>query len=244
LTEAVSQTSRGAILFDADLFDKPGDELFRVGSWASAVPVRGVLRASGRGNTLIVSDGDREFVWRKYIRGGLLGRIIKNTYVWRGEDETRSFREWRLLHKLVAKGINVPPPAAARYRRTAMFYTADLLTVRVPGICSLAQRLVERGVSADFWPSLGRAICGIHDAGIYHADMNAYNVQLDPKDELWLLDFDRGSLSPSGRWKQETLRRQHRSLQKIRQLSDRVRYSDADWELFLQGYFDASRARF
>ncbi len=147
-------------------------------------PVGGSLRASGRGNTLIVSNDIGEFVLRQYIRGGLIGRLIKDAYFWTGEDETRCFAEWRLLDKLVQAGFNVPTPAAAIYRRYAMFYTADLLTVRIPGIRSLADRLQEAPALETFWQSLGAAICRFHKAQVYHADMNAYNVQLDENDEL------------------------------------------------------------
>ena len=174
-------------------------------------------------------------------RGGLIGKLIKNTYFWRGEDETRSFIEWRLLHKLKRMGLNVPTPAAACYRKTAMFYTADLLTVRIPGIRSLADRLIEAPGDEQFWQSLGAGIAATHEAGVYHADLNAYNVQLKVDDELWLLDFDRGALSPGGTWKQETLGRLHRSLRKIRELSAEVNFAEENWEQFLAGYFAATR---
>lgn len=242
MTEQVFATARGAIIYDSDLFDQVSEDLFRRRSWAKATPVSGPLRAAGRGNTLVVSDSKQEFVLRRYVRGGMIGKLVKNAYFWGGEDETRPFVEWRLLAKLFARGLNVPRPAAARYRKTAMFYTADLLTVRVPGIRSLADRLIESPGSTEFWQSLGTAIAHVHEAGVFHADMNAYNVQLDQKDELWLLDFDKGKLSPSGTWKQETLSRLHRSLQKIRQLSPQVHFASADWEQFLEGYFSVTRS--
>lgn len=242
LTETVRKTANGAIVYDSDIFDQVSEELFRARSWSQVTPVGGALRSSGRGNTLVVGDGRREFVLRRYRRGGLIGRIIKDTYFWRGEDETRCFREWRLLRKLVARGMRVPVPAAARYRRTAMFYTAELLTVRVPGIRSLANRLIDSPVTREFWPGLGHDIAGFHEAGVYHADMNAYNVQVDPDDNCWLLDFDRGKLNPHGTWKQETLGRLHRSLHKIRSMTPQVRFAEADWERFLEGYFSASRS--
>ena len=237
----VQKTPRGGIVYDADIFPAVTDDLFKVRSWKSAQAVRGPLRAAGRGTTLIVSDGEREFVWRRYLRGGLIGKLIKNTYFWRGEDETRSFIEWRLLHKLKRMGLNVPTPAAACYRKTAMFYTADLLTVRIPGIRSLADRLIEAPGDEQFWQSLGAGIAATHEAGVYHADLNAYNVQLKVDDELWLLDFDRGALSPGGTWKQETLGRLHRSLRKIRELSAEVNFAEENWEQFLAGYFAATR---
>jgi 3-deoxy-D-manno-octulosonic acid kinase len=242
LTEFVKKTRQGAIVYDSDVFDQVSEDLFRVRGWQSVEPVTGALRSAGRGNTLIVSDGNNEFVLRRYVRGGFIGRLIKDTYFWNGEDETRCFAEWRLLKKLINKGLNVPTPAAAYYRRTAMFYTAALLTVRIPGIRSLAERLLQAPGSDDFWKSLGIAICRVHSQDIYHADMNAYNIQLDQNEEMWLLDFDRGKLSPGGTWKQETLGRLHRSLKKIKLLSPQVHFAETDWEQFLDGYFSESRS--
>ena len=242
MTEIVRKTRRGAIVYDSDIFDQVSGEMFRARGWKSVTPVAGVLGSAGRGNTLIVNNGEQEYVLRKFRRGGMIGRLIKDTYFWSGEDETRSFAEWRLLRKLAAIGLNVPKPAAAYYRRTAMFYTADLLTVRIPGIRSLAERLLESTGSKAFWQDLGAAICRFHKANAYHADMNAYNVQLDQDDRLWLLDFDRGKLSPEGTWKQETLSRLHRSLQKVSRLSPELNFAAADWDQFLEGYFSESKS--
>lgn len=242
MTESVQKTGHGAIVYDSSIFDQVSEDLFHPRTWQTAVPVGGTLRSSGRGNTLVVSDGKRDFVLRKFVRGGLIGRLVKDTYFWNGEDETRAFAEWRLLGKLVRKGFNVPTPAAAIYRRTAMFYTACLLTVRIPGIRSLAERLQASPGSASFWQALGVAICKVHKADIYHADMNAYNVQLDSSDNLWLLDFDRGKLSPTGTWKQQTLSRFHRSLKKVKRLSPQLHFEEADWNQFLEGYFRESRS--
>ena len=72
--------------------------------------------------------------------------------------------------------------------------------------------------------------------------MNAYNLQIDNKGALWMLDFDRGRLMRPGSWQQKTLRRLHRSLQKIRALDPRLHFSNRDWERFLEGYFQASRS--
>ena len=161
-------------------------------SWPQAAPVTGALRSAGRGNTMIVSHGDQEFVLRHYVRGGLPGRIVRDSYIWRGERQTRPFSEWYLLAKLVRMGLPVPHPAAARYVRSGLIYRADLLTVRIPGIRSLADRISEAPGSPVFWTGLGRGIRKFHDAGVFHADLNAYNVQVDRLDRLFLLDFDRG----------------------------------------------------
>ena len=84
----VQKTPRGGIVYDADIFPAVTDDLFKVRSWKSAQAVRGPLRAAGRGTTLIVSDGEREFVWRRYLRGGLIGKLIKN----KGYNEQMSIK--------------------------------------------------------------------------------------------------------------------------------------------------------
>ena len=94
----------------------------------------------------------------------------------------------------------------------------------------------------DFWQSLGAAVQAFHDKGVFHADMNAYNLQIDNDGDLWMLDFDRGRLLPPGPWQQKTLARLHRSLQKIVALDPRLHFRQRNWEQFLEGYFDASRS--
>lgn len=243
MSDTVEKTGDGAIVYDTDILNQISEAAFTSAAWSSATPVGGELRSSGRGNTMIVSDGSNEFVLRHYLRGGLPGKIIRDVYLWTGERETRAFSEWYLLAKLVKMGLPVPKPVAARYCRTAgLFYRADLLTLRVPGIRSLADRIVERPGNREFWRSIGRGIHEFHAAGVYHADLNAYNVQVDEADRLYLLDFDRGELREPGIWRQKNIARLHRSLQKIRSADPRVRFGKPEWNELLEGYFKESRS--
>src|SRR5690606_23693939 len=132
-------------------------------AWPASRPVEGVLRSAGRGSTVIVASDACEFVLRHYRRGGLVGRINHDRYLWWGPERTRAFAEWRLLARLRRHGLPVPRPAAARYRRYGMFYRADLLTVREPGIRPLAARLLK-DTDAAFWRGIGRGIRRFHDA--------------------------------------------------------------------------------
>ena len=197
--------------------------------------LRGELRSAGRGNTLYVGNVPRQFVLRHYMRGGLIGKINRDKYMFSGEDLTRSFMEWRLLDKLAANNLNVPRPAAARFVRKGTFYTADIITVRIPDVVALSQYIAAEERDATFWQSVGASIWTFHKAGVYHADMNAYNIQIDADGDVWMLDFDKGSLKPPGPWQQQTLSRLHRSLEKVRAL-------DSNWEQLLEGYFNASRS--
>jgi 3-deoxy-D-manno-octulosonic acid kinase len=243
LNETVENTETGAILYDRTVINHISDASFRPETWQRALPVTGSLRSAGRGNTMFVGDGLSEFVLRHYRRGGLAGRVNRDLYLWLGRERTRAFAEWRLLARLSAMGLPVPRPAAARYRRAAgVFYTADLLTVRVPGIRPLSERLMQNTAGEEFWRAVGKGLHRFHEAGVCHADLNAYNIQVDADDGIILLDFDRGRLLPRGTWQRRNLARLYRSLKKIRQLEPRVAFSEVSWQQLMQGYASASRS--
>ena len=242
MTETVERTKNGAILYDKAIINQISAERFTAGGWPHSEVLTGSLRSGGRGNTMFVGNIPRQFVLRHYRRGGLLGKVIRNSYVFAGEDLTRSFKEWRLLDKLATNNMNVPRPAAARFCRHGTFYTADLITVRIPDVISLSQYIATKDRGEAFWRSVGQAIWTFHEAGVYHADMNAYNVQVDKDGDIWMLDFDKGALKSPGPWQQETLGRLHRSLVKVLGLDPKLHFRAANWEELLEGYFDASKS--
>jgi 3-deoxy-D-manno-octulosonic acid kinase len=243
LNGAVEKTETGAILYDPAILNHISSASFTASSWQWSQPVSGALRSAGRGATLFVGDGKNEFVLRHYRRGGLLGRVNRDLYLGLSGERTRAFAEFRLLAWLHAGGLPVPRPAAARYERIgALFYRADLLTVRVPGIRSLADRLLEDPVSDEFWRSLGRVIQRFHGAGVCHADLNAYNIQVKGAAEIFLLDFDRGRLLAAGSWQERNLARLNRSLRKVSQLEPRIAFSEQNWQQLIHGYSSAARS--
>jgi len=242
LTETVERTKTGAILYDKAIINQISAERFTAQGWPHAEILTGSLRSAGRGNTMFVGNIPRQFVLRHYRRGGLLGKVVRDSYIFSGEDLTRSFMEWRLLDKLASNNMNVPRPAAARFCRRGTFYTADIITVRIPDVVSLPQYIAAEDRDESFWQSVGQAIWKFHEAGVYHADMNAYNVQVDKDGDIWMLDFDKGALKSPGPWQQETLSRLHRSLRKILGLNPKLYFRSANWEQLLEGYFDASRS--
>lgn len=242
VTETVLRTPRGAILYDRQVISEISDARFTAGGWLHAEPVQGLLGSQGRGNTMYVGNVPRQFVLRHYVRGGLIGKLIRDSYVWTGADASRPFREWRLLAKLADSGLRVPRPAAARYQRRGPFYSADLITVRVPNVRALSSSLLDAPGDDRFWQELGAAIHGFHAHGVWHADMNAYNLQIDQAGKLWMLDFDRGRLAPAGPWQQRTLDRLHRSLRKIKAANRALHYNERSWQQLLEGYFTAARS--
>jgi 3-deoxy-D-manno-octulosonic acid kinase len=243
LSGTVKKTETGAILYDRGILNHISSASFTAASWQWATPVSGALRSAGRGATLFVGDGDKEFVLRHYRRGGLPGRVNRDLYLWFSAERTRAFAEFRLLGRLHGEGLPVPRPAAARYVRVgALFYRADLLTVREPGIRSLAEHLLDEAASNEFWRSLGRVIQRFHGAGVCHADLNAYNVQVKASGAIFLLDFDRGRLLPAGSWQERNLARLYRSLRKVHRLEPRIAFSEQNWQQLIHGYSSAARS--
>ncbi len=235
------RTAGGAIIYDGDIFGEISDDNFKPDNWPDSSAVTGGLRSSGRGNTTVVRGDEGEFVLRHFMRGGLAGRFVTDRYFWLGEGATRAFSEWRLLSELMAMELPAPRPAAARYIRSGLTYKADLLTVLIPDVIPLSDRIATLPCTEEFWQKLGSEIAPFHKAGVFHADLNAYNIQIDKDDKVWLVDFDRGRLRQPGTWQQENLGRLHRSLQKIKGLDPRLYYSESSWEQFLEGYFSSSR---
>jgi 3-deoxy-D-manno-octulosonic acid kinase len=242
LTETVEKTATGAILYDKAIINQISEDRFEPAGWLHSEPLTGAHGSGGRGNTMYVGNIPRQFVLRHFMRGGLIGKLVRDRYVWTGEDNTRSFREWRLLAKLAVNNLRVPRPAAARYCRFGPTYTDDIITVRIPAVSPLSEYIAVRSRDEAFWRSTGASIREFHACGVFHADMNAYNLQIDSAGRMWMLDFDRGRLLPPGAWQQKTLGRLHRSLVKIKNLDPRVHFDENDWESLLDGYFSESRS--
>ena len=207
---------------------------------------RGEVRASaeGRGAALFIEADGRRLVLRHYRRGGWIARWTKDRYLWRAASLTRSFLEWHLLYVMHRAGLPVPMPIAACYRRTGRYsYSADLLTEQIADVSSLGTRLQAAPLPLSGWIAIGRCLRRFHRDGICHADLNAHNVLLNDTEDVWLVDFDRGSLRRPGLWCDSNLVRLRRSIEKITDALPAERFSEADWAALLNGYFIVPPAR-
>jgi 3-deoxy-D-manno-octulosonic acid kinase len=230
--ELVVRTARGAMLYDASYIDQPTAELFEPAAWRS----RGQLeeQPGGRGTIAFIHAAERRWVLRHYRRGGLVASFLDDCYLWTGENRTRAFAEWRLLRRLVAWGLPVPRPVAARYVHGSLWYRADLMTEELPTRVTLTQTLHDRPLDDDRWADVGRCIGRLHAHGVEHADLNAHNLLLDPGGGVYVLDFDRGRVRPRGAWEQRVLARLRRSLEKVTQGLP-GRFGDRQWGALLAG---------
>jgi 3-deoxy-D-manno-octulosonic acid kinase len=234
------QLDGGAMLYDASRAGNFAPEWFDPVHWAARGAIEGEAR--GRGTTVFVRAGELRLALRHYRRGGLVGRLVRDAYLWLGERRTRPFAEWRLTHHLHRHGLPVPAPVAARYRRRGATYTGDLLTERIDAARSLAQRLADSGVPLADWIAVGRCIRRFHDFGLCHADLNAHNVLFDGGGAVWLIDFDRGRLRGAGLWRDANLVRLRRSLLKVSDPLPPGHFTETDWQSLLAGYASPATA--
>lgn len=222
------------MLYDASLAGNATESHFDARHWRASSATQAV--EGGRGEALFIESEGRRWVLRHYRRGGLLAGLLGDRYFWTGENDTRPFREWRLLHELRAEGLPVPAAVAARYQRSGLLYRGDLITERIENSRPLSRRLAEAPLGAEAWSAVGTCIRRFHQHGVWHADLNAHNVLIDDRGQVFLIDFDRGRRREPGAWAQRNLERLRHSLDKISVAFPPGRFGEEDWRMLLDGY--------
>jgi 3-deoxy-D-manno-octulosonic acid kinase len=224
----------GAMLYDTSRASNLTPAWFDPEHWLSRGELEGV--AHGRGAAHLIHTSGQRYVLRHYRRGGLIAHLSIDRYLWRGEWQTRPYAEWQLMYHLARAGLPVPAPIAARYRRTGLTYSGDLITERLVDSEPLSARLAQAVVPILIWIAIGRCIRRFHDCGVCHADLNAHNVLLGEGESVHLIDFDRGRLRKPGLWCDANLVRLRRSLEKVTYGLPAERFTEADWHGLLDGY--------
>ncbi len=222
-------------LYDADTIPIANAQLFDVEFHRSEGRLEG--SAQGRGEAWFFTFNGGVFVLRHYRRGGWMQRLRDDRYLWLGLERTRAFREWRLLAQLTRSVFPVPVPLAARAVRQGLSYRADIVTHRIMSVHSLAKTLKTTAIDSEQWRLIGKIIRRFHDANIYHADLNAHNILINSRNEVYLIDFDKGKLRPKGhQWKVSNLHRLQRSLSKLRRMESVFNYTHGDFNDLEKGY--------
>ena len=228
------QVENRYIIYDARLAGQISAQWFEPEYWRAHAEVQAV--GAGRGQAWFIQNAEQSYVLRHYRRGGLVAKITSDRYLWTGLKKTRAWREYQLLVTLQEFGLPSPRPLAAQVRRQGRFYSADLLTQRIPDSQPLSRILAERSLNDTLWRSIGKCIRAFHDHDIYHADLNAHNILLDNKDHVYLIDFDKSSVDQDSSWHQRTLQRLQRSLIKLQTQGSNFHFSEANWQALMAGY--------
>jgi hypothetical protein len=227
---------------DCDL--PPGYEWVLAGRWRAAVrsdarsaveaagidapeawAERGTGRYRGRGRPVgILLADDTPAVLRRYLHGGLLGRLLGGRFLGR---VPRPLVELRATERARAGGVNVPEVLAALFRRGPLFHEGYLLTREVEGARDLLEVLRGEEPAGVLLAGVGGQARRMHDAGVLHADLHVKNV-LVRSAEVFLIDFDRARIMAElpASLRERSLLRFDRSLVKAGLTGDRVSRAD------------------
>jgi 3-deoxy-D-manno-octulosonic acid kinase len=214
------------VWYDPELVGTELVEIFNPNYWREKHKITG--HATGRGTTWFVDLEHLEGALRHYRRGGMLGKLVQDSYFFSGWESTRSFQEFQLLNIMKDAGLHVPRPIAARAVKRGPFYTADLLSEKIPKSRDLVSILQEAPLPAEIYQKIGREIRKMHDLQVNHTDLNIHNILIDDDDKVWLIDFDKCYQQPGDEWKTSNLARLKRSFEK--ELHRRnIHWSQKDW---------------
>lgn len=190
----------------------------------------------GRGGSIRIELDGQIAVLRQYYRGGMIGKILTDQYLWMGRAQTRPWREWVILEHALNAGLPVPEPIAACVCRSGLYYKASIIIAYLEDTETLTQRLERQTLEADCWHRLGLLLKRMHGEGIRHADLNSDNILIDTQDRFFLIDFDKARIMKRlDDWQWRPLHRLQRSIEK-RNLKQTLRFDMDDWQALMDGY--------
>ncbi|MDH5888520.1 3-deoxy-D-manno-octulosonic acid kinase [Vibrio splendidus] len=191
--------------------------------------------ATGRGTTWFVELDTIQAALRHYRRGGLFGKLVEDSYLYFGDEKTRSYQEFELLKALQTSGVNVPKPIAARVVKSGVTYKADLLSEKIPNAQDLVAILEDQSLSGDTYYAIGVEIAKMHKAQVNHTDLNIHNILIDMNDKVWIIDFDKCDKMAGSHWKTKNLERLKRSF--LKEVNKRnIQWQEGDFQELLEGY--------
>jgi 3-deoxy-D-manno-octulosonic acid kinase len=226
----IIQTRIQTIWYDDVLLKEPPEQCCDPEFWQQQEKVIG--SAQGRGTTWFVALDTIHAALRHYRRGGLFGKLVKDHYIFIGWEKTRSYQEFQLLNTLIAAGVNVPKPIAARAIKRTFCYQADLLSEKIPHARDLVSLLQEKPIAKELYQKISVEIKKMHEAQVNHTDLNIHNILIDDKEQVWIIDFDKCYQQEGDKWKQSNLDRLKRSFIKEVEKSN-IHWNENEWVHFI-----------
>lgn len=216
------------------------NDWFEIDFWRHLDSVKG--QAIGRNITWFVGLDEDEWVLRHYYRGGLVGKLLNDQYLFISIEKSRCYQELLLLESMYNQNLPVPKPIAGRVVKGGLFYRADLLIEKIPHSHDLVNRLQNEELTENQWKAIGVMIAKFHQAGIYHSDLNSHNILIDDSGKFWLIDFDKCERREiNNHWQQANLDRLLRSFNKEKGLHDYLHFNDENWGWLMMGYKNLSQ---
>lgn len=191
----------------------------------------------GRATAWLFCHHDLTAVLRHYWRGGLVGKVLSDQYLYRGVEKTRVYQEFALMMQLIKLGLNVPMPIAAKICVNGLIYRGDIITQAITGAQSLLDVLKTRPLTELEIVKIAEVIAKFHNNGVYHADLNINNILFDETGEVFIIDFDRGEIrTPHPSWQQTNMARLTRSFNKEQGRNQVMYWQQSDWQQLQTAY--------
>ncbi len=225
-----------AIIYDASRMDLPDVEVFTAEYWAERNALQG--EATGRGSAWFIDAPFGPVVLRQYLRGGWAAKFSRTAYFFTTVARSRPFLEFNVLASLHELGLPVPRPLAALCEHHGVISSGALITVRIEGAQTLADLLPGTGIGDEQWANVGKCTRRFHQAGLWHADLNARNILFDAESCVFLIDFDRARFTPGKAVNGENnLARLKRSLVKLWPATQTSKLQPA-WDRLMAAYHE------
>ncbi|NKC19749.1 MULTISPECIES: 3-deoxy-D-manno-octulosonic acid kinase [Pseudoalteromonas] len=214
------------------------EEMFNPEYWQKNNAIVG--SKEGRATAWFVRFNQGIAVLKHYYRGGLIGKLLSDQYIFTKLENTRVYQEFALLEQLQLMGLPVPTPLGARISLHFGIYRADILTEAVPEATSVCEVLQARALSANELESIGHTIAQFHRAGAYHDDLNINNILFDANGKVFLIDFDKGKImQPNSSWQHANMERLQRSFKKEAGKWPTFYFDENQWQVLMQAYRSA-----
>lgn len=215
------------------------DDDFKLSRWLS--DENSVALSGGRGASQKILIQGQACVLRHYLRGGLVARVLHDQYLWTGHKHSRPYLERRAVQHALLHQLPVPEVVAYRIQQTGLIYRASIISQYINNQGTLATYLYDNNMPDDNWFALGELIRRLHQAGIFHADLNANNILINAEGNFNLIDFDKAEIVISTEKKLEkNIQRLLRSVKKIQGIREQQKlpfhFTTQQWNQFLAGY--------
>ncbi|PMI71438.1 3-deoxy-D-manno-octulosonic acid kinase, partial [Vibrio splendidus] len=154
--------------------------------------------------------------------------LVEDSYLYFGDEKTRSYQEFELLKVLQKSGVNVPKPIAARVVKSGLTYKADLLSEKISNAQDLVAILRDKALPKEMYQKIGAEIRKMHQAQVNHTDLNIHNILIDDRYKVWIIDFDKCYIKNGVKWKKGNWDRLKRSFLKEVTRS-KINWNEDDW---------------
>ncbi len=205
---------------------------------------------TGRGTVKILTvpgPGSERVVVRQYRRGGTIRKLIPDLYL----GASRPFRELWLTDQALKRGIPTAEIVAACHKEVLWGLHRGLLVSKeikngrdfVTYLEGLGEPVSRERIKEkrNVIAAVGRLVRRMHDAGIFHGDLNLKNILVQVNDngavQAYLIDFDKSVIKKrlSERKRRQNLMRLNRSVEKFKHKGVCITRTDA--LRFLKAYY-------